>query len=114
MVTTDIFNVGKGFDETYKTWNFVKSHHPWTLRAALTLSRPRIRRMILKPKDKVFAKLSADIRQGVIWAQKTSHDSFGKAKQLIEENNAKGQGVFMFINLMETHYPTTLPIPLNY
>lgn len=105
MVTTDIFNVSKGFDETHKTWNFAKSHNPWLLRLALSLNRPRIRRMILKPKDKVFEKLSADIRQGVIWAQKTSQDAFAKAKQLIEENNAKGQGLFMFINLMETHYP---------
>ncbi len=105
MVTTDIFNVGKGFDETHKTWRFVKSKHNWLLRTVLALNRPRIRRMVLKPKDVVFDKLSEDLRQGIIYAQKTSHDSFARAKKMIEENNAKGQGVFMFINLMETHYP---------
>lgn len=105
VVTTDIFNVNKSFDETYKTWDFAESRHRWLLRAALSLNRPRIRRMILKPKDMVFDKISGDIKQGIVWAQKTSHDAFAKAKQLITENNNKGQGVFMFINLMETHYP---------
>ena len=105
MVTTDIFNVNKGFDETYKTWQFTESKHRWLLQFVLTINRPRIRRMVLKPKDMVFDKLSEDLRQGIIWAQKTSQDAFTKAKQRIEENNAKGQGVFMFINLMETHYP---------
>lgn len=105
MVTTDIFNVAKGFDEVHKTWQFVESRHRWLLRMVLSANRPRIRRMFLKPKDIVFDKLSEDLRQGIIWAQKTANDSFEKAKTLIAENNTKGQGVFMFINLMETHYP---------
>ncbi len=105
IVTTDLFNVSKGFDEVYKTWHLAKSRHQLLLRAALSLNRPRIRRMVLKPNDMVFDKISEDLRQGIIWAQKTSQDSFAKAKQLIAENNAKGQGVFMFVNLMESHYP---------
>ncbi|MFN8287640.1 MAG: sulfatase-like hydrolase/transferase [Chitinophagales bacterium] len=105
MVTTDIFNVAKGFDEVHKTWQFVDTRHPWLLRMVLSANRLRIRRMFLKPKDIVFDKLSEDLRQGIIWAQKTAQDAFIKAKQLIDENNAKGQPVFMFINLMETHYP---------
>jgi arylsulfatase A-like enzyme len=105
MVTTDIFNLSKGFDETYKTWNLAESKHQFLLRAVLALNRPRIRRMVLKPKDIVFEKLSEDLRQGIIWAQKTSHTAFAKARERIEELNAKGQPVFMFINLMEPHYP---------
>ena len=104
-VTTDIFNVQKDFDEVYKTWEFAESKHQLLLQFVLSVNKPRIRRMLMKPKDIVFDKISEDLRQGIIWAQKTSHNSFGRAKQLIEQNNAKGQGVFMFINLMETHYP---------
>ena len=105
MVTTDIFNVSKGFDEVYKTWQITETKHRWLLQFVLSINRPRIRRMVLKPKDMVFDKLSEDLRQGIIWAQKTSHDAFSKARKLIAENNSKGKGVFMFINLMETHYP---------
>jgi len=105
IVTTDIFNVSKGFDEVYRTWDFTESKHQWMLRLVLAANRPRIRRMVLKPNDQVFEKISEDLRQGIIWAQRTSTDSFNKARKLIAENNAKGQGVFMFINLMESHYP---------
>jgi len=105
IVTTDIYNVGKGFDEVYRTWDFTESKHQWLLRLVLAANRPRIRKMVLKPNDQVFEKLSEDLRQGIVWAQKTSQDSFNKARKLIAENNAKGQGVFMFINLMESHYP---------
>lgn len=105
IVTTELFNVSKGFEEVHKTWQFTPTKHRWLLQTVLVLNRPRVRKMILKPKDKFFDKASEDLRQGIIWAQKTSHDSLGKAKELIEMNNAKGQGVFMFLNLMETHYP---------
>ena len=105
IVTTEIFNVSKGFDEVYRTWDFTESKHQWMLRLVLAANRPRIRRMVLKPNDQVFEKISEDLRQGIIWAQRTSTDSFNKARKLIAENNAKGQGVFMFINLMESHYP---------
>ncbi len=105
IVTTEIFNVSKGFDEVYRTWDFTESKHQWLLRVVLAANRPRIRKMVLKPNDQVFDKISEDLRQGIIWAQKTSQDSFSKARTLIAENNARGQGVFMFINLMETHYP---------
>ena len=105
IVTTDLFNVSKGFDEVHKTWDFVHSEHSLLLRAVLALNRPRIRKMFLKPRDMVFDKISEDLRQGIVWAQKTCHNSFDRAKQLITANNSQGQGVFMFINLMETHYP---------
>lgn len=104
-VTTEIFNVNSGFDEMHKGWQMVESKHSLLLKTMLALNRPRIRRMLLKPKDLVFEKASEDLRQGVAWAQKISHEAFGAAKKMIAENNANGQGVFMFINLMETHYP---------
>lgn len=105
VVTTDIFNVDKGFDEVVKVWHHVESRFPFLLNFVLSVNRPRVRRMLLKPKDMVFDKISEDLRQGIIWSQKTAHDSFAMARRKIEENNAKGQPVFMFINLMETHYP---------
>jgi len=104
-VTTDIFNVSKDFDETHTVWSFAVSKHKWFLRMALLLNRPRIRRMLFKPKDIIVSKLSEDIRQGITWAQKTANDTFDKARQILEEKTAKGEKVFMFLNLMETHYP---------
>ncbi len=105
VVTTDIFNVSKGFDEVVKTWHHVESRFPALLNFVLAVNRPRVRKMLLKPKDMVFEKISEDLKQGIIWSQKTAHDSLAIARRKLEANNAKGLPVFMFVNLMETHYP---------
>ncbi len=105
IVTTDIFNVSKGFDEVHKTWDLTEPNDQLLLRLALAFNRPRIRRMMRRPDFKVIEKIIEDLRHEIVWTQKTAHVAFEKAKQLIAENNAKGQPVFMFINLMEPHYP---------
>ena len=104
-VTTEIFNLCKDFDEVHKIWKYVDSRHPMLLRLVLTLNRPRIRRMVLKPNDEIFDQLSEDLSQGLVWAQKTCTDLFDKTRELMKSNNANGQGTFFFLNMMETHYP---------
>jgi Sulfatase len=104
-VTTEVFNVDKDFDEVHKIWLDVQSRHPMMLRLVLTFNRPRIRRMVLKPKDDLFFKLSEDLTQGIVYAQSTCRDLFDKTRQRMQQENAKGQGCFFFLNLMETHYP---------
>jgi hypothetical protein len=104
-VTTEIFNLSKDFDEIHKIWMYVKSRHPMLLRIVLSLNRPRVRRMVMKPDDEIFNKLSEDLSQGLVYAQKTCTDLFDKTRQLIKDNNDKGQQCFFFLNMMETHYP---------
>jgi hypothetical protein len=104
-VTTEVFNVSKDFDEVHKIWLDIDSRHPIILRLVLTFNRPRIRRMVLKPKDDLFFKLSEDLTQGIVYAQSTCKDLFARTRQRMNEENAKGQGCFFFLNLMETHYP---------
>jgi len=100
-----VFNLSKDFDEIYKIWQYVESRHPMLLRFVLMMNRPRIRRMVLKPDDEIFSKLSEDLSQGLIWAQKTCTDLFDKTREQMKANNDKGQPTFFFLNMMETHYP---------
>ncbi|MCW3126146.1 MAG: hypothetical protein JWO03_1804 [Bacteroidetes bacterium] len=104
-VTTEIFNLSKDFEEIYKIWKYVDSRHPMLLRVVLSLNRPRIRRMVLKPNDEIFDQLSEDLSQGLIWAQKTCTDLFDKTRELMKANNGEGKPTFFFLNMMETHYP---------
>ena len=104
-VTTDVFNLCKDFDEVYKVWEFVKSRHQMMLRIVLTLNKPRIRKLLMKPNDEIFSRLTEDLSQGLVWAQKTCPDIFGKTKELMKANNAEGKPCFFFLNMMETHYP---------
>lgn len=104
-VTTEVFNLSKDFDEVYKIWQYVESRHPMLLRLVLTLNKPRIRRMVMKPNDEIFSKLSEDLSQGLVWAQKTCHNLFDKTLEVMRANNNRGQQTFFFLNMMETHYP---------
>jgi len=104
-VTTEVFNLSKDFDEIHKIWLYVQSRHPMLLRVVLSLNRPRVRKMIMKPNDEIFNKLSEDLSQGLVYAQKTCTDLFDKTRELMKANEAKGQGGFYFLNMMETHYP---------
>jgi hypothetical protein len=104
-VTTEVFNLCKDFDEVHKIWQYVPSRHPMLLRFVLTMNRPRIRKMLLKPDDEIFSKLSEDLSQGLVWAQKTCTDLFDRTRKIMKENNDKGQSNFFFLNMMETHYP---------
>ena len=104
-VTTEVFNLSKDFDEIHKIWLYVQSRHPMLLRVVLSLNRPRVRKMIMKPDDEIFNKLSEDLSQGLVYAQKTCTDLFDKTRELMKTNDEKGQGGFYFLNMMETHYP---------
>jgi arylsulfatase A-like enzyme len=104
-VTTEVFNLSKDFEEIHKIWLYVKSRHPMLLRFVLTMNRPRVRKMLLKPDDEIFSKLSEDLSQGLVYAQKTCTDLFDKTRELMKANNEKGQQTFFFLNMMETHYP---------
>jgi hypothetical protein len=104
-VTTDVFNLCKDFDEVHKVWEYVDSRHPMILRLVLTLNKPRIRKLLMKPNDEIFSRLTEDLSQGLVWAQKTCTDLFDKTRELMRNNNDKEQPCFFFLNMMETHYP---------
>jgi arylsulfatase A-like enzyme len=103
-VTTDIFGLDRGFDEIHKVWKLVTPKLKKTMRLMLSIGKPRVRKMLFS-KDAISEKLSSDLEVANCWGQNTHLDSFNKVKQLIEENDAKNQPCFFFINLMETHFP---------
>lgn len=103
-VTTDIFGLDRGFDEVHKVWKLVTPKLKKTMRLLLSIGKPRVRKMLFS-KDVISDKLSADLEVANCWGQNTHLDNFNKVYQLIEENDAKNQPCFFFINLMETHFP---------
>ncbi len=103
-VTTHIFGLDRGFDEVHKVWKLVTPKLKKTMRVLLSIGKPRVRKMVFS-KDVISAKLSDDIEVANCWGQNTHLDNFQKVRELIEENDQKGQPCFFFINLMETHFP---------
>ena len=112
-VTTDIFGLDRGFDEVHKIWQSVPEKFSRAQQFLLLMGKPRLRRM-LTSKDLIMNKLTADLEVSKTWLQLTHEDVFEKASRVIAQNEAKNERSFMFINLMETHFPYHVAPSFNF
>lgn len=104
IATTDIFGLHRGFDEVRKIWKYVDPKFNALQKFLVLIAKPRLREKLLS-KDMLMNKMSEDIEMSKTWLQSTHEDVFNMARQIIAENEAKGKGSFLFLNLMETHFP---------
>jgi len=70
----------------------------------MLLGKHRIRKKLFS-KDAISDKLSTDLRAGSVWFRSFYKLMFDYAQEIITEHEKKGEKAFLFINLMETHFP---------
>lgn len=104
VATTEIFGLDRGFDEIHRIWKTVPARHRKLHEALVLVGKPRLRKKILSP-EFVAGKLSEDLEASKVWLQNTADDVFDLTRQVLRDNEAKGKGSFLFVNLMETHFP---------
>jgi arylsulfatase A-like enzyme len=104
VATTEIFGLDRGYDEVLRIWNHVPSQHRKIHEALVLVGKPRLRKKILSA-DFVSGKLSEDLEASKVWLQDTVGDVFNAARQRLETNEKDGKQSFLFLNLMETHFP---------
>lgn len=104
VATTEVFGLDRGFDEVRRIWRFIPAHHRKIHEALVLVGKPRLRKKLLS-KDFVMGRLSEDLEASKVWLQDTSDDVLGHARTILRENEQAGKGSFLFINLMETHFP---------
>lgn len=104
IATTDIFGLERGFDEVRRIWKFVDPKFSMLQQLIVLLGKPRLRNKIIS-KDFIMRKMSEDLEMAKTWLQNTHHDVMNMARQVLKENEAKGKPTFLFLNLMETHFP---------
>lgn len=104
VATTDIFGLERGFDEMYRIWEHVPAEHKKIHEALVLIGKPRLRKKILSP-EFVSGKLSEDLEAGKVWLQDTVDAVFDAAFERLERNNRENAPSFLFLNLMETHFP---------
>ena len=104
VATTDIFDVDRGFLETVKGWDLVRSGSGRLKRALVMFGKPRVRRILFKG-DQIGQKLAQDARVATAWVKTTAPAMFRRARQIIREHDRRGESCFLFLNLMETHFP---------
>ncbi len=104
VATTEVFGLDAGFDEVYRIWKEVPAVHRKIHEVMVLVGKPRLRKKILSP-DFVMGKLSEDLEASKVWLQSTVDAIFDCAREVLERNTRAGKGSFLFLNLMETHFP---------
>lgn len=104
VATTEVFGLDEGFDEVRRIWQHVPAVHRRIHQIMVLAGKPRLRRKILTT-DFVMGKLSEDFEASKVWLQTTVDSIFDHARRVLRDNAARGKGSFLFLNLMETHFP---------
>jgi hypothetical protein len=104
VATTHIFGLHRGFEEVVRIWTEVESRELGLSAYLAIMGKPRIRKRLFS-KDFIMRRLSDDLEAAKVWTQSTAEAIFDRARKLLAEHNRRGQGVFLFLNLMETHFP---------
>ena len=105
-VTTHIFGLDRGFDEVVRIWDTIPYRGSLLDTMLVLASKSRVRRELLtRTEDFVMGQMSDDVKAARAWIQSNAQDQFRQAKEAIEEYNAQGHPVFVFVNVMEAHFP---------
>ncbi len=104
VVTTDLFGLNRGFDRVHRIWDYIEPRFNSLYKMVLMMGKPRVRKLLFS-KDGLSLKLSEDLRVGNCWVQNTHSEILDLARTVIAENRRQGKPGFLFLNLMETHFP---------
>ncbi len=104
VATTHIFGLHRGFDSVKKIWEIVPAKFNKLQQFLVLVGKPRLRKKLLS-KDAIMHDLSQDMRSSATWLQHTHSDTFKVARDLLKVGNEDGKGTFLFLNLMESHFP---------
>ena len=103
-VTTHIFGLDRGFDRIERSWNYFEKGEDTFLNSILLLGKRRIRQRFLQG-DFITGKMTEDIKAGQAWVTSFAPNQMDRAINLIEQNQKENTPSFLFLNLMETHFP---------
>ncbi len=104
VATTNIFGLERGFDQVLRTWDLAEQKGLKISQLFILLGKHRIRKKLFS-KDAVSDKLSEDLRAGSVWFRSFYKLMFDHANEIVKGHEAKGEKAFVFLNLMETHFP---------
>lgn len=104
VVTTDIFGLSRGFETVDRIWHMVPPRHKSLFGLLALLGKPRLRRKLIS-KDLLLGRLSEDLQAAEVWLQSTMQAIFDRARAILRDNERHGARTFLFLNLMESHFP---------
>lgn len=104
VATTEIFGLERGFDEIQRIWQIVPAEYRKIHEMLLLVGKPRLRRKLLSP-EYISGQLAEDLEASKVWLQDTWATVFDHARDALREDARTNTPGFLFLNLMETHFP---------
>ena len=104
VVTTDIFGLSRGFETVDRIWHMVPPRHKSLFGLLALIGKPRLRRKLIS-KDLLLGRLSEDLQAAEVWLQSTMQAIFDRTRAILRDNERNGARTFLFLNLMESHFP---------
>lgn len=103
-VTTHIFGLDRGFEKVERVWRSQAGGRIPLTNLLVLLGKRRIREKIIRG-DFITGKMTEDLQAGQSWIRSFGRHQFHRAHEILTDADRRGEKVFLFINLMETHFP---------
>ena len=104
IATSDVFGLHRGFDEVRCIWNYVEPRYRLLDQLVVLAGKRRLRARLFS-RDFIMGRMAGDFSNSKVWLQSTAADVFDQARNLLAEGARARKGSFLFLNLMETHFP---------
>ncbi|MEK7665784.1 MAG: sulfatase-like hydrolase/transferase [Patescibacteria group bacterium] len=98
---TQMWGLNRGFETIECVWKDLPTIG-WVDKVLLTLSRPRLRKLLFSGNR---VALESDISSSKVWLRDTAPIVFYKTHEHLRTHRAHNEHSFLFLNLMETHFP---------
>jgi arylsulfatase A-like enzyme len=105
IATTHIFGLDRGFHDVERHWKNVRpSRSNLLYYFFLVAARPRLRQRFLRG-DWIMNKMGEDMENTRGWVMSCCKGQLARARAILDEHRKRNEPLFLFVNLMDTHWP---------
>lgn len=104
VATTHIFGLDRGFDDVERHWKSLVVRGNPLYNCLVVFGKPRMRRRFLKG-DWLMNRMSEDLEASRSWVVSACEGQLDRARAIMSEHRERKEPLFLFVNLMDTHFP---------
>jgi len=104
VATTHIFGLDRGFDDVERYYQSIVVKGNPLYNFLVIFGKPRMRQRFLRG-DWLMKRMAEDMEASRSWVVSGCEGQLARAREILAEHRKRGEKLFLFINLMDTHFP---------
>ena len=104
VATTHIFGLDRRFDDDERYYQSIVVKGNPLYNILVLFGKPRMRRRFLRG-DWLMKRMAEDMEASRSWVVSGCEGQLHRAREILAEHRKRGEKLFLFINLMDTHFP---------